>query len=129
MGDPNNRKANFLVTGRGTPPEILTVCGSAGASSTATILAAPAAGKKIVGLSLILTTLATGAGLVELKNGAGGTVIWHGVPAAGAPIPDCCPAGGKLFELSAATLLQMANAGTGGTAYLTLRYILEDVPT
>ena len=126
MGYADDRKANFLGTSRGYPPTVLTVATSAaGGGGTATAVAA-VTGKVIVVLSLSLTTTATTPGLVELKDGAGGTVRWHGVPGAACPVVEPCPAGGYLFRCTAATLLQLVNGGTAGTAYLNLRYILED---
>lgn len=126
MGYPDDRKANNLGTSRGYPPTVLAaVSSAAGGGGMATPIAA-VAGKVIVVLSLSLTTTATSPGLVELKNGAGGTVLWHGVPGAACPIVEPCPAGGYLFRCSAGTLLQLVNGGTGGTGYLNLRYILEE---
>lgn len=126
MGYPDYRKANNLGTSRGYPPTVLAAASSAaGGGGTATPIAA-VAGKVIVVLSLSLTTTATTPGLVQLKDGADGTVLWHGVPAAACPVVEPCPAGGYLFRCTAATLLQLVNGGTAGNAYLNVRYILED---
>lgn len=122
------RTANGLGTTRGAVPVVLSAFSTVAAAGNGTVIAA-VAGKRIVVLSLSLSGTPTTAGLVELKDGAGGTTKWGaapGVNGTGAMV-EAGLTGGYLFALTAGNLLQMVNGGTGGSAYLNVRYILEDV--
>lgn len=118
-------QASDLGAGRGRPPvvKLLTVAAATGAS---TVLAAQGAGTRIVGLSLTLSTGDATGGLVSLKTGAGGTIIWQGFVIKGQIIPDNPGVGAKVFECGTNALLEINN-GNAAAAYLNLRYIIEQV--
>lgn len=105
------------------PRTVARVTGSGALSAAAsTIVAAAASLKtKVIGISIGCSVF-TGAGIVQLKSGAGGTVIWSaGFGAVGRV--ECAYCGGvALCETATNTLLEIHNTGNATLSWSVVYY-------
>lgn len=126
MASSSSPRASGL-TGRGPTPRVLNGTTSFNTNSTTTVIAAPTNSKQIVILSFDIGSEATATGLYQLKNGAGGTVMWQTqMPANPAPVSVNPVTGGELFRCNTNTLLQIVGNASNTTGYINVRYLYED---
>lgn len=119
-------QASDLGAGRGRPPVVLTATKTQSTGNAITVVAAPAAGFRIVVLGVSVSAANAVGGVAALKSGAAGTIMWQCFGALSSPVVDNPGVGAKLFDVATATLLEFRN-DTGGNAYCNVRYIIEQV--